>query len=562
MYFLAEFTRKPKEVVMDNLVYSDGFLSVSYREDNRRVSDSFFYENEKYVIVNIGVLYTQYAEFDKDTKKQQIFNYICNLYEKYGKGFPKELRGAFCGILYSKAEHELIVYTDHVTNRRAFWYYDKNIFLASSDLVVLSEKMCKSGIKPKLFEPAAYMMCSYGCMLYDATLIENAKKLLPGSVLYTSDKNSSPMIDAYYDLNQIEESNMSIDKSMEMMEDTFSNAIRNEFNRDLASQTKHLITLSGGLDSRAVRLVAHDMGYDNVWNITMSQTRYQDELIAEKISSDMADDYTFIALDNGMFLLNGIKNTLKNNGATIIYQGNAHMDKLMDSINFESVGLLHTGMIGDAVMGGSFVRNSNNNTPYMESGVYSKKVVEYLTEYFESIKNNYKNNEMFLMYNRGINGAFNGLYSTQRKIEAVSPFIDPDVLELNLKVPRDYRKDSKLYIMWMEKYHPNMLKYVWEKTSCKPNANKMIIEFIRVIKGINRRINISNKLSMNPYDYWYKSNITFKNGIDKEVKNAIELLDSYPNILNNCKSILMNGNVSEKMQFISLAYAMKVLNII
>lgn len=550
---------------LDNMGMNNGMqdkFSWEFENDDRKVNDTFVISNAEYIFLNIGVLYTEYATLDKDAKEFAIFSMVIDDYKKYGQMFPKKLRGAFCGFLYDKKEDILILFGDHTSNRRVFWYFNDGTLIASSDLPRIASFMDEHNIKVNLFYPAAHMMCSHGCMLYDATLIDGVKKLLPGSTIsFDLKSQSKPSMVTYFDMNEIVSKNINYEKALSSIEETFSNAIDLEFKRDISSNAKHLITLSGGLDSRAVRFVARDLNYNQVLDITMSQTGYKDELIAEKIISDLDDDYVFMALNGGKFLLQDISLAVRHNGGTVIYQGNAHLDKLIDVIDNSSYGLLHTGMIGDAIIGGSFIRNNNN--PYLESGAYSVKVVKLLSDYFDGIKEHYQNNELFLLYNRGINGAFNGLYSTQRKLEAVSAFIDPDVIKLNLEIPSEYRKNSKLYIAWMQKYHSDMLKYEWERIGCKPNSNKFMIDFIHLYKGVSRFLNKKNKLSMNPYNYWYFSNANFRSLFDMQVKEAVRIIGGYDsNLLNLYKSLIAYGNPSEKMQLISLAYAMKVLRIV
>lgn len=545
----------------ENIVYRSLTDLVLFQNDNRRVSDAFFMEDQDFALINVGVLYTDFAGDEPKRKSELLFGQITGLYKKEGRAFPKSLRGAFCGALIDKRNYEVILYNDHTSNRRVFWYADDRNLYASSDLPELSSLLEKQAVMLKLFEPAAYMMLSHGYMLHDATLVSGVKKLLPGSTLSAKENIGTIDISSYYTINGIVERKIGLDDAIDEMESVFSHAVQLEFNRDRASGARHLVTLSGGLDTRSVRFIAHDLGFDDVRAITMSQTRYLDETIAEKIAGFLMDDYVFIALDNGMYLVDNVMQSVCNNGATAIYGGNAHMDKMVDSINLYDFGLLHTGMIGDAILGASLNQKGDNGRPTINSGAYSRKLTSTLTEYFTEIERKYSDTEKFLIYNRGINGAFNGLYSTQRSIEAVSAFIDPDVIASGLSFPGEYRNHSKLYIEWMKRKHPQMTKFIWEKTSLRPGANALLVRANWLRHGIERRILIGNKLSMNPFDYWYGSNATFRTRLNNLLDKSHEILSSHPQLTANSQCLWLGGTVSEKMQYITLAHAVHVLGL-
>ncbi len=59
-----------------------------------------------------------------------------------------------------------------------------------------------------------------------------------------------------------------------------------EFDKDIEYGYKHLVSLSGGLDSRMTTYVANDLGYgDSIVNLTFSKTNYVDEQTAKDIAN-------------------------------------------------------------------------------------------------------------------------------------------------------------------------------------------------------------------------------------------------------------------------------------
>lgn len=528
-------------------------LAVDYSFDNRKPSDSFIKQNKKYIVLIIGVLFEDNEIKDREN---YYFDEIVGLYEKYDVAFPTHLRGCFCGFIHDVDAAKTLVFTDHSSCRRIFYYENNKYIVFSSDINELISYAKKNRFILELDINGSKMMLQNGYMIGDSTLVKNIKKLLPGTVFkYELSKKE---FNVYYSLNDIPVKNIQYTDAVDEMEKLFCQAVKREFDRDLLDNKKHLITLSGGLDSRAVRMVSKDLGYNNASNITMSQSGYLDYSIALDISKNLNDDFIFFSLDNGKYLLNDISLSCRNNGGTALYNGNAHLDFMIDNINKNQYGMLHTGMVGDVIAGGSFITSDDID---FSSGLYSS--VKGFHEYDIDFKYyTYSNQEMNLLYNRGINGAFNGIYSTQRTIEAYSPFIDPDFMYFMYSLPRNFLKDSKIYIDWMKKYHKSMLDYKWEKTNLKPNSNQVLVFAMRVYRALHRRIFKNNKKSMNPYDYWFSNNIEFKSKIQSEYNMAFDSLNKNTDLKEVLNELHKKNKTINKLLTISLYYSLINLEVI
>lgn len=554
MNFLLQIRKKIDNIEMayKNFKVSNKEISIDYHFDGRKPSDSFCKSNSDYIILVIGVLF----EDEKIQNREDYYFFkIIEMYKKHDADFPNFLRGCFCGFIYDVKKMTTIVFTDHSSCRRVFYFENDKYLYFSSDISKLRSftKFDENNLTIDI--NGSKMLLQNGYMLGDTTIIKNVKKLLPGtSVKYKAAKKA---FNVFYDLNFLPPCDMVYSDAIDEMEKFFSRAVRREFNRDLLDQKSHLITLSGGLDSRATRIISKDLGYNKVTNITMSQSGYLDYTIALDISNRLNDDFIFFSLDNGKFLYNDILQSCKNNGGTALYNGNAHIDYMIDNINSEQFGILHTGMIGDVVAGGSYITTDRID---FSKGLYStiKGFCDFdvNTDYI-----NYSSQEMNLLYNRGINGAFNGLYSTQRTMEAYSPFIDPDFMYFMFSLPRDYVKDSKIYIDWMKKYHRTMLDFKWEKTSLRPSANKNIVFCSRIYKAIYRRVFKHNKKSMNPYDYWFKNKLEFKKEIEYEYNKAYTVLVENEELKTVLNELNKRDKTINKLLVISLYYSLLNLDL-
>ncbi|PEN17505.1 asparagine synthase, partial [Bacillus wiedmannii] len=88
----------------------------------------------------------------------------------------------------------------------------------------------------------------------------------------------------YFNLNNTPREDKSEEAIIEEMDSLFREAIRLQFEKDREYGYKHIASLSGGLDSRMVNFVAHDLGYKDILNYTFSQSNYLDEKIAKDIA--------------------------------------------------------------------------------------------------------------------------------------------------------------------------------------------------------------------------------------------------------------------------------------
>ena len=107
--------------------------------------------------------------------------------------------------------------------------------------------------------------------------------------------------------------------------------------------------------------VAHQMGYAEQLNTTFSQSNYLDESIAKQIATDLKHEWLFKALDHGNFLKN-IDDIAKITGGGGGYGGLAHGKSMYDLMNFDSFGIVHTGQIGDAIIGTFYEKPINKQT--------------------------------------------------------------------------------------------------------------------------------------------------------------------------------------------------------
>lgn len=521
--------------------------------------DHILNEDDNYIICINGVILNR-TELMRHHNQSDIFLTLRLMYEKYGKIFVQQLKGDFSGFIYSKKENEWHIFTNHASSKNVFYFSDNKIFIFGSELRDISFLLEKFSCRKAIDLNGAYLLLTYGFVLEDTTLIESVKRIRPGNILSYS--NHSFSFTEYFHLKNVQKTNDSFQNIIEKMDELFDRAIQLEFEKDKEYGYDHIVTLSGGLDSRMVALVAHQLGYEKQLNFTFSQSDYLDEQIAKQIASDYKHDFMFQSLDNGNYLKDIDKNVFYNNGL-VVYSGSAHVMKNIENINFDKFGLIHTGMIGDAVVG-SFLSKSHILPPQIESGAYSKQLLSKVAPYISEVIANYPSEELYKFYSRGFLGALNGYNYFDIFSQSSSPFLEVDFLTYCYSIPDELKYKQYIYLEWIKTKHPEFNNYVWEKTGVPPLKSNKLNKYYdyRYYKRMGMkffdRISGNMQSGMNPFDYWLNKNTDLKNQIDLYFDNNISLVENNKELMNDCIQLFNNGNAGEKFQVLTLLGAIKL----
>ncbi len=501
-----------------------------------------------------------YVVNKKELLKETDSNKWSDAFEKIYKSpqFVSKLRGAFGGFILEHKTRELIVYTDHMGNHAVYYYNQNGKRIIGSNLYILVQTLKKNRIQYHLDNNAAKYMLTYGYMLDDSTFIKEIKRVLPGYKVIL--KNEKIVKEAYYCLNNKNIEECSIQEAIDKVDKAFRIAVQREFEKDREYGYRHLVDLSGGLDSRMVSWVADEMGYRDQLNITYCKNGYLDQKISQRIAEDLKHDFLFKPLDDMNWLYDIDENVKKNNGAALfdgITGGNRFL-KLLDKNQF---GIEHTGMIGDVVLSAFF---AEEDVAYAKPKFGKLKYSDRLTiQLNKNILENYPNQEIFTLVTRGILGAASSYIIRQNYFETASPFMDVDFMDTCLRLPLSYRARHKIYLEWIWQKYPEAAEYGWEKWGgVKPKKTEIprrkVITAWRLLKW--RAEGILGKspkdINMNPVDYWYGQNPTLQSFfetyfyenienpvIENEIKKAIEELFHQGNVWEKGMALTVLGLV-------------------
>ena len=521
---------------------------------------------EKGIIAVTGLIYSIGSEAAFTKNKYEIAKKIMDLYGSSDLTFPKYLDGVYAAIIAT--ERELILVTDSTSSKTLYYYYspDNSFLVFSSSYPVLLRLLNSIGIRLALDIKGAYFLLSFGYMIGDTTLEINTKKIPPGSLLYYSPVNGAMKIVKYDVLDNSPLYSLDEETIIDELHRRFLRAVVQEFLYDAIHGRRHIVTLSGGLDSRTTTFYAYSAGFHDMTAICFSQRNYVDHIVSRTISSDLGIRYIFVPLDPGDFIVRVYDKVIEASGGLSVFLGHAHAYYTMSmllrhSSILEKHGILHTGQLGDAIFGTYLSGLSHEPLSISTISRYaiSRKLLKKAIKFINISA--YKNAEIFGLYERGFNGILSGYKAIEPFTGYSSPFLHRKFIEFVLKIRPEYRYEEYIYIKWLQKYQPRELRYTWEKLGFKPYyCNKTLL---KILKNINRVrhivyrdiLKIAEKADMNPFDIWFRSNSTLRSFFDKLYRQHVEKLVEEPLLRDDIKYLYTCGNVIEKSMVLTLMLA-------
>lgn len=481
---------------------------------NRFSSDRFFYEDPDYIICFEGINYSTVRtphDFIEEFKAK-------------GNKFAVGLKGVFSGFLFEKKCAELYVFNDQLSTKSIFYYYDPKIgFAFASEMQVLSKILRENRIGLNYDNDGIYSLALYGQLFEDRTVVKEIKRLEYGTVLEFKSKENTVSKNKYYKLNKAQAPKRNFSDVLGDINSLMENAIEQEWRKDLGNgYPDHLTLLSGGMDSRVNAMIAAEKGFKKIVSYTYGDPRSSDVTTAAEIAGKNFYSHLQCNLTNGQYLVDNIlENYIRPTDGLTLYSPSATMLHSLKKINLNGYGLLHCGQIGDAAFG-SLVRPSfdiiaNKDKIGLTRFIKNKNLIQKI-ESLNTTLQRYQglDYELFAFEQRIMNGTFTGDRAISNYTDHTSPFYDIDLIDYMFGLPSEYKLKQNIYFQWLEKYHPQTLKYNWERIGRRPNSN-----FNRKFGGLYKKYNNGAKKffnlnydSMNPFSTWMSKDGSIKKQLD------------------------------------------------
>jgi len=451
-----------------------------------------FNEDKSLCIFMDGKIYNYKNDMNELKKKGHQFNvgndpeFCLHLYEETGTDFVKKLNGAFVIVIYDIENKKLIITNDRYGLRPLYYGINDDRFLFASEIKAILED---TTISKNLDMEAIAEFFAFMYMLEDKTFFKDVKTLPPATVLNYERGNLS--MTQYWDFNY--------DPDYDMSEEDFVNKLVAKFKEavDVRVDNKHRfgISLSGGLDSRAILAAVEESKKDGIVTYTFGQLDSCDVKIAQKIAEKMGTKHITLDITPEMIMENFKKEVYLSDG--LDYVGVSYIPPIHKNIQ-EYVDIAFDGLALDVTLGGSHLSRKILNLKedkklfeylYHKTRFFSDKEMEklFLPSYYKKIKN-YPKNSFRVAFNKiGDKNLANkadhfflqthvrrwtvmGHVLLRYAIENSVPTYGNDLIDLIQKIPPELRYNHKIYQKFLKKLSPELSKIPYNQTMLRADT--------------------------------------------------------------------------------------------
>jgi asparagine synthase (glutamine-hydrolysing) len=476
------------------------------------------------------------------------------LFEIHGENFVNLIDGQFLLVVNRISNGDLFIFNDKVATKQLFYSEIGEKLYLSTDYRQLFLALYKDGIKPEVSRSSCYQLITLGYMLGENTIHERIKKLRPGSKLKSIWNKTE--IKSYSQYNN-EQKQILLKDSLDLIDKSLNDAIIDEFELDKSINKKHLITLSGGLDSRVVYYLALRNNYHNNVTFTYAANGSEDALISSSIAVENKEEFLLYNIDNCSPIINW-KDSLKLNYGNIIYYGATGLTNVLKYLDTTVFGILHTGGLGEGGFGG-YLRQPVHT--HLGVGLFKSKswLVDRFKDDFLLEYNRYSNDEMFTFYNRAINGMSNAFLIGNHYLETSSIFLNDRFLEIAFSIPPEFRYGRKLLEEYIIQKLPEAERIRVEKYGTRLTASRTAKFLQRVKRSVNYRI-LNKSESMNPFNFWYTRNKEFFSFVNNSFKDGLKFIPD-KELVQDVSRLFSEDNINSKLHVIALLKALEYYKI-
>ena len=510
--------------------------------DNRFPDDKVCFHSDDYILLLDGLVLNR-VQLLKENPKFVWAEYLIDLYRRDGEKFFAQLRGSFVGALYDVKRNKWIIFKDHLGSYPIF-YANNGQLCVSSDITYLYNTMKQNGVKLNLDPIGIQMMFDCDLAIDGYTICKEVRWLHPGCYLVY--ENNRIEEKQFYEFTRNEIQLSSEDEYLDMIDEAFCNAIKTQFSKDDEYGYKTITLLSGGMDSRMVVWMAHQLGWNKQLNITFANSGSYDETIAHQIAKDLCHEWLFKPLEDGNFMYLVDDCTLKTGGNMTFTRMVLQLSSLR-LIDFEGAkyGALHTGTKGEFLKGDEASGGHTN--------VNSNYYLDYLNKIGVTPFHNYSDPELFSIISREF---FNRWGLDQ------SPFMELDFFEITMKIPTKLRLNEYIYKQWVCKRHSDANKYAWATTGLpygskrfNPKVPYLHCYLHQLPKYISYKMG-KNGFGMNPWLQFYNNN----KGLKPFYEDYAKYLDAIEDdkIRDKMEKSLFSNNLVLKFKAVTVLSAVKM----
>ena len=501
-------------IIINNSVYIK-------KEKNTNYGDDFITDNDDYCLGLSGIILNQY-------NKEDILKALVS------GNSQKRFKGSYVMWLYDKRSGMLYVSNDLLSKQYVYYYEDNGLILINTSFFSLCSDLRDNGRTPHINYNAVRSFLDERIFEDNITYEENTFFLTAYSYLVVDCNKKALEVRSVRIPSIMDTKGLSEQEIIKEMDMRFSEACKLQWKKNEQSGKSQVITISGGMDSRAVvlRMIRQNTGI-KPRTFTYAQSRSRDAKISRKTTKRLGLENTFIPLDKCEFVY--LKDEIIDaNEGQMYYLGSTGailMAKLLK--DDRNVGIVHTGFGGGEILGDICIDGGDSE----------------ICKGQNEIPINQKRNL------GDIRRCLNFQKTTSHYFFAMSPFLDEDFFEYVMCIPFEMRKGRKIYIDWYKQ--------------CMNSAFPSRQNYSRIAKAIERRrlllldkLGIRNRGDMNPIQYWYEAVPHVREFLEQSWQHDIEQLKDEKDLVHMLNQSFDSG-VVQKFSVLTVSGAvlrMKGLN--
>lgn len=520
--------------------------------------DHLFYEDNEKVVLLDGIILNNHELMDT-RGCQEWRDTVDQLIVEDSTTFQKHLRGSFCGAVFYKNSGELILFTNQSGEKTVYYTQQNELFIAASHNNILTQVLQRNQIPVLPDIQSCRELLTLGSILHNKTPFKQVYRLTAGKCLKVTDSCEEYR---YHMFHNVPELDLTLEECVEELDRRFRKAVDRIFAKSLEYGYQGECDLSGGLDSRMATWVAHDLGYKHITNLCYCQSGKLDHLISKKISKDLKNEYIFVPLDGGEYIMD-IDEVVDKFGGQVSFNICTGANRGMKELVGKNIGICTTGLLGELPKGDWIVGKTHTPPQYVDCR-YSK-IIPF--DFPEKYLSDYENREQLNFYEHGLPLMFSSLLVRQQESETVSPYLDVDYLEFTFKIKPEWRSSKKVMLSWIVTKYPKASKYVWHARQIpvyhiyygKPYFPQLLKKisasvFFRINKLL-RFVHLKKQFilstEMHPMDTWYYTNSHLRNFMTRYYQENIGKI-SDPQLKEDVSRTFLEGNANDKVQALNV----------
>lgn len=469
------------------------------------------------------------------------------LYRTYGSGFASHLQGAFCTVVIDEKLKRLVLVSDRLGSYPLYWFNGAQRFVFASELkAILRDPAVNFALDPRAV--ADYL--TFGFLFGDKTLASQVRLLPLASALTYCWNDGQCALESYA---CIEEDFQPWEGTQSEYLDELRYAFNRGVRRSLAGNQSIGVSLSGGLDSRAV-LSAIDCTQTQISTYTLGVKGCADEVIAKQLSRIVGARNCFLELD-ARYLGEGLANIRRMvtlSDGMYLTHGLTEMLVLrfLEEADFSVLLRGHGGELAKASL--AWPLHTDERIYKMRS---TDEFVAYMLERGNYISHNVPLHELFTEEwrvqvesgaRRSLEESVAGvhlsppdlcsyLYLTEHHrrftiaslelfrnlVEVRMPFVDQDFLRVLFHCPSRWRDSTDIHRTIIGANCPALLRVRNSNTGAPGNAGPFVEKLWDKVNSLFKRLGLYGYRHYHSFQRWMKQNLL--NSVEQVLLHPVSL---------------------------------------